>query len=313
MTRATVGVIGIGDMGMPILGCYVRAGHDVIAFDLREEALAEAERRGARRATSVQALAVGADAVAVVLVDDQQLERVLLGDSGLIASMRPGTKIFVHSTAMPETIRKLASAAAAREVALLDCPVTGGTHLAEEGRLTVFVGGENHTVEEATALLAALGTVEHVGPIGAGQVIKLTNNLMHFGNKAFLYQALELATAFGVEETMARRLWEQGTGDSWALRNFDHLDRLLQTHTLSGTPELFQFLSKDVWTAAVVARHADVHLPLVASLAESLPAMEAHRLQLLGARLDERRQQGEQSPSGSLPSTNEKTELPEET
>lgn len=313
MTRATVGVIGIGDMGMPILGCYVRAGHDVIAFDLREEALAEAERRGARRATSVQALAVGADAVAVVLVDDQQLERVLLGDSGLIASMRPGTKIFVHSTAMPETIRKLASAAAAREVALLDCPVTGGTHLAEEGRLTVFVGGDNHTVEEATALLAALGTVEHVGPIGAGQVIKLTNNLMHFGNKAFLYQALELATAFGVEETMARRLWEQGTGDSWALRNFDHLDRLLQTHTLSGTPELFQFLSKDVWTAAVVARHADVHLPLVAALAESLPAMEAHRLQLLGARLDERRQQGEQSPSGSLPSTNEKTELPEET
>jgi 3-hydroxyisobutyrate dehydrogenase-like beta-hydroxyacid dehydrogenase len=288
MTSATVGVVGIGDMGMPILGCYVRAGNDVVAFDLRDEALAEAERRGARRAASVQALAADADVVAVVLLDDQQLERVLLGDSGLIASVRPGTKIFVHSTAMPQTIRDLAASAAAREVTLLDCPVTGGTHMAEEGRLTVFVGGGDRDVAEATPQLAALGTVEHVGPVGAGQVIKLTNNLMHFGNKAFLYQALELATAFGIEEKMARRLWEQGSGDSWALRNFDHLDSLLLTHTLSGTPELFEFLSKDVWTAAVVARHAAVHLPMVASLAESLPAMEARRLRELRARQEDK-------------------------
>jgi len=87
---------------------------------------------------------------------------------------------------------------------------------------------------------------------------------------------------------MARRLWEQGSGDSWALRNFDHLDSLLLTHTLSGTPQLFEFLSKDVWTAAVVARHAAVHLPMVASLAESLPAMEAHRLRELRARQEDK-------------------------
>jgi 3-hydroxyisobutyrate dehydrogenase len=284
MTGTRVGVIGIGDMGMPILGCYVRAGHDVLAFDLREQALAEAERRGARRSSSIEALAGAVDVVAVVLVNDEQLVSVLLGEGGLIAAVKPGATILVHSTAMPETIDKLAAAAARRDIVLLDCPVTGGTQLAEKGQLTVFVGGPADGVAQAKSVLGALGTVEHVGPLGAGQVAKLTNNLMHFANKAFLYQALEFATAFGIDEQLARRLWEQGTGDSWTLRNLDHLDNLLQTHTLSGTPELFQFLSKDVWTAAVVARHADVHLPAVAWLAEMLPSLEANRLQLLKER-----------------------------
>ena len=284
MADTVVGVIGIGDMGMPILGSYVRGGHDVVAFDLREEALAEAERRGARRAADVEQLAKSADYVAVVLVDDAQLKRVLLGEAGVLARMRPGSVVLVHSTAMPETVLELASAAQQLGVTLLDCPVTGGTHLAEQGRLTVIVGGPSADVENARPVLEALGTAVHVGDLGAGQVLKLTNNLMHFGNKAFLYQALRLAEAFGVDESKALELWAQGTGDSWVVRNLGHLDNLLQTHTLAGTPELFEYMSKDAWTAAVVARHARVHLPLIAALAESLPAMEAYRLAQVEAR-----------------------------
>jgi 3-hydroxyisobutyrate dehydrogenase-like beta-hydroxyacid dehydrogenase len=279
--RTTIGVIGIGDMGMPILGSYVRAGHDVVAADLREEALVEAQTRGARRAPTVSSLAAESDAVAVVLLNDAQLEAVLLGPEGLFADMKPGAIVFIHSTALPSTVTALASAAALNELILFDCPVTGGTQAAEKGELTIFVGGDPVAFEAAKPLLNALGNPEYVGPVGAGQIVKLTNNLMHFGNKAFLYQALELAKAFGIDESRARELWTFGSGDSWSLRNLDHLDNLLQNHTLSGTPELFEFLSKDVWTAAEVARSAKVHLPLIAMLAESLPAMEANRLREL--------------------------------
>jgi 3-hydroxyisobutyrate dehydrogenase len=279
--RTTIGVIGIGDMGMPILGSYVRAGNDVIAADLREEALAEAERRGARRAASLSSLAAESEAVAVVLVNDAQLKAVLLGPEGLFAGMKPGAMVFIHSTALPSTVDALASAAESNQLVLFDCPVTGGTQAAEKGELTVFVGGDPVAFEAVKPLLDGLGTPEYVGPVGAGQIVKLTNNLMHFGNKAFLYQAMELAKAFGIDETRARELWTLGSGDSWSLRNLDHLDGLLQNHTLSGTPELFEFLSKDVWTAAEVARSAKVHLPMLAMLAESLPAMEASRLREL--------------------------------
>jgi 3-hydroxyisobutyrate dehydrogenase len=274
----TVGVIGIGDMGMPILGSYVRGGHDVLAFDLRDEALAEAERRGARRAASASELAAASDVVAVVLVDDSQLRAVLPGPDGVLAAMRAGTHLIVHTTALPETVTQLAAAAADYGVALVDSPVTGGTQAAEAGKLTLLVGGPDATVAAVRPVLSAIGSIQHVGPAGAGQVMKLANNLMHFGNKAFLYQALQLTGAFGIDEKRAREVFELGTGDSWALRNLDHLDNLRRTHTISGTPQFFEFMSKDVWTAAVVARSVHLHLPLTAALSESLPALEAWRM-----------------------------------
>lgn len=278
---AKVGIVGIGDMGMPILGSYVRGGSRVTAFDTREAALLKAESKGARRAPTLAALASDSDLVAVVVVDDKQVEGVVLGPSGLLAAMRPGATLVIHSTTLPKTVIELGRQAEAVGVSLLDAPVTGGTVRAESGDLTIYVGGDEQAFEKSKPTLDALGRALHVGPIGAGQAMKLTNNLMHFGNKVFVYLAIELARAHGITEESARKGWVDGSGDSWALANLDHLDGLLLNHTLSGTAELFEFLSKDVWSAAVAARQKGLHLPPVAMIAESLPALDAARLEYL--------------------------------
>lgn len=283
--RMNVGVVGVGDMGMPILGSYVRGGHDVWAFDLRTSALDEAERRGAKRADSLAALASRADLVAVVVVDDHQLQSVLDAEDGIFANMRQGATIAVHTTSIPETVIDLARRATDLGLGFLDCPVTGGTVRAEKGDLVVLVGGPEGQVGALRSVLSSLGTVEHVGEVGAGQAMKLANNLMHFGNKAFVYQALKFTAAYGITEDAVRRVCAEGTGDSWTLRNLDHLDTLLLSHTLAGTDELFEFLSKDIWMAAIAARHRRVHLPLVAAAAEMLPALERDRQTQLHSRL----------------------------
>ena len=276
--QTTVGVVGIGDMGMPILGSYVRGGHAVWAFDLRPSALEAAEQRGAMPAESLAALASSCDVIAVVVVDDRQLCAVLENEGGIFDSARAGTTIVVHTTAMPKTVMDLAPRAAERQLDFLDCPVTGGTARAEEGDLVLLVGGSAELVERLRPVLSSLGTPEHVGDVGAGQVMKLANNLMHFGNKAFIYQALEFTAAFDISEEAVRRVCGEGSGASWALANLDHLDTLLTSHTLAGTDELFEYMSKDIWTAAVAARDLQVHLPLVAATAELLPALERARL-----------------------------------
>jgi 3-hydroxyisobutyrate dehydrogenase len=285
MTRpARVGVIGIGDMGMPILGSYVRAGHSVAAFDLRGEALRRAEKRGANATKSLAELVEISDLVAVVVLDGDQLHGIIGGENGLLALMRPGTTIVVHTTAMPHIITGLARAAEKAGIALLDCPVTGGTERAERGELTVYVGGHLDALDRVRPVLEALGTVEYVGASGTANVIKLANNLMHLGNKALLYQALELIRAFSIDEARARELWASGSGDSWALRQLDHLDSLLQNHTLAGTDALFNFMTKDLWEAAEVARREGVHLPLVAMVSEYLPSLDRGRIEELKRR-----------------------------
>jgi 3-hydroxyisobutyrate dehydrogenase len=276
-----VGVVGLGDIGFPIAMCYVKGGHDVTAFDLRGDVVDRAVQGGARAAHGWPELAEASDVLCVVVVDDAQLSALFIGADGILPLLREETVVVIHTSAHPDTVSQLADAAAPHGVRIIDAPVSGGRPRAEAGTLTVMVGGDAKVVDVCRPLLEALGSVHHIGPLGTGMVMKLVNNLMFAGAKMFVYEGLTLARAFGIDEPTARAVAGEGTAESFVLRNLEHFDDLLLNHTQAGTPEFYEFLSKDPWNAAATARSRMVHLPLVAVLAELQTAMHKERVALL--------------------------------
>src|SRR5687768_15618898 len=177
-------------MGGPIARHLAQAGLPTTVVDPDAAALAVATEAGATAADDPAALAERAGVVVVVVATDDQLREVLQGPRGLYATARPGTVVLLSSSALPETCRELAAAAAG--VAVLDAALTGGVRAAESGRLTVLIGGDGAALEAArSAIEPWAGAVHHLGDVGAGQVGKTVNNLVHWSQISAIAQALE--------------------------------------------------------------------------------------------------------------------------
>src|SRR5947209_9213941 len=160
-------------MGRPMVVRLVEAGHDVRALGRTDGQRRDLAQLGAHAVGDVRELGRWADVVAVCVFTDEQVRQICLGGT-LLPTMRPGTTLVVHTTASPKTIEAIA--AAAGEVGVVDAPVSGGPHDIAAGRLTIFVGGAGGTVDRVRTVLCCYGDpVLHVGPIGAGQKVKLVN------------------------------------------------------------------------------------------------------------------------------------------
>jgi hypothetical protein len=141
-----------------------------------------------------------------------------------------------------------------RGIGLLDAPVSGGAERALAGELTVMVGGEPGAVDRARPLLDAVGgDIRHVGPSGAGCVVKLANQLMMFSALAGVHEGLDLARAHGVDERAVLDAVATGTGDSWVVRNRGFFDDVARAYDDGGTPVRERPWSKDLWD--VIAAH----------------------------------------------------------
>ncbi|HEV2310086.1 MAG TPA: NAD(P)-binding domain-containing protein, partial [Acidimicrobiia bacterium] len=132
--------IGLGNMGRPMAANVLRAGHDVVAFDIRPGALDSVVELGARAAGSPAEAAADVDAVCVAVLDEGQVEAVTTAPDGVFATASPGTVVAVHSTVHPATVRRVAAAQPAG-VTLVDAPISGGVRGARAGTLCVMVGG----------------------------------------------------------------------------------------------------------------------------------------------------------------------------
>src|SRR5271165_3784644 len=147
-----VGFIGLGNMGGPMCGHLVAAGFEVTAYDIDADALRQAAAAGAAPADSARACAGGADVVITMLPAPPQVEAVLLGDGGVIASMPPGSVQIDMSTSSSAVGRRVLGAASAPGVAVLDAPVAGQSIGARAGTLSIYVGGERATFERVLPL-----------------------------------------------------------------------------------------------------------------------------------------------------------------
>jgi 3-hydroxyisobutyrate dehydrogenase len=274
-----VGMIGVGDMGGPIARSVLRAGYEVTAFDLRREAVEELVTLGAKAAESIADLCATCDVAVVVVMNDAQVSDVVA--TILTAPGRIRT-VIVSSTVLPSTVIRLHEQTVEAGLDLIDAPVSGGAEKAAVGLLTVMVGGDDAPVRACWPLLGAFGRNRfHVGPVGAGNAGKLVNNLLSLGGNMLQLEAMQLAVAYGISEDDATRFLTVSAGDSRGIRTWGRLDRARRTHTLAGTPGIYDVFTKDVRNAAIAAGERGITLPIAAGIGAMMPDKARQRDQYL--------------------------------
>jgi 3-hydroxyisobutyrate dehydrogenase len=218
---ASIGFIGLGNMGAPMATNLVKAGHRVIGFDIatgKAEALANTGGRVA--ATAAEAAAAG-EVVITMLPAGPEVRSVYLGDDGVLVHARPGTLLIDCSTIDVETSRAVAATAAEARFEMLDAPVSGGAIGAETASLTFMVGGPTETFERARPILAAMGrTIVHAGAAGNGQAAKICNNMILGVSMIAVCEAFSLAERLGLAAQTLFDISAKSSGQCWALTSY---------------------------------------------------------------------------------------------
>ncbi|MET3962295.1 3-hydroxyisobutyrate dehydrogenase-like beta-hydroxyacid dehydrogenase [Marmoricola sp. OAE513] len=197
-TRA--GFIGLGNIGKPMALRLAGWEGGLTVFDLAPEPLAEAEKAGARVASSVGDLAAECGYISVMVNTDEQV-RDVMGE--ILGAAKPGTVVAVHSTISPDLPPRLEDLGGRNDLLVVDAPVSGGSMGAGEGTLAIMVGGTEAAFEAVSGPLGLMGTeVVHCGPIGSGTAAKLARNLLHFVSFTATGEALRLAEAAGIDLTV---------------------------------------------------------------------------------------------------------------
>ena len=218
----TIAFIGLGHMGLPMARNLLNAGHSLSVFDLVASAVDELAAQGARAAGSAADAVNAAEVVISMLPASRHVEGLYLGDAGLLSVIAPGSLVLECSTIAPEAARKVHQAAAARGIALLDAPVSGGTAGAAAGTLTFMVGGAAATLERARPILAGMGkSILHAGPEGAGQVAKVCNNQLLAVHMIGTAEAMALGVANGLEPATLAEIMRQSSGGNWSLEKYN--------------------------------------------------------------------------------------------
>ncbi|NEA63449.1 NAD(P)-dependent oxidoreductase [Streptomyces sp. SID12488] len=248
-----VGFIGLGSQGGPMARRIVDAGFPTTLWARRPASLTPFVGTPAQRAVSAAELAAASDLVCVCVGDDADVEEVIVGDGGVLAGLRQGGVIAVHSTVHPDTCRRLADRARLRGVALVDAPVSGGGAAAAEGRLLVMVGGESGTVAFCRRVFETYGDpVVHMGPLGSGQVAKLLNNALFTANLATSADVLALGRTLDVDPAGLADVLAHGSGASSALGRVAAAGGTLDRIAVHGGP----LLRKDARLLADLAEGA---------------------------------------------------------
>jgi 3-hydroxyisobutyrate dehydrogenase len=214
--------IGLGVMGFPMAGhLKTRGGHDVVVFN-RTSAKAEAwvGRFGGRSANSPAEAANGVDFVFTCVGNDDDLRAVTLGPCGAFASLAPGAVYVDHTTASAKIARELQAAAKARGASALDAPVSGGQSGAENGTLTVMIGGEEGDFRKAAPVIEAYArAVNLIGPSGSGQLTKMVNQICIAGLIEGLAEALHFGMRAGLDMEKVIDTIAKGAAQSWQMDN----------------------------------------------------------------------------------------------
>ena len=220
-SQCRVAFIGLGAMGYPMAGHLVRAGHTVTVFN-RSAHRAEAWQAeyGGQVASSPAAAAADQDAVMVCVGNDDDVRAVTTGKHGALRAMRKGALLIDHTTTSESLATELADAAAVSGVAFIDAPVSGGQIGAENGVLTVMVGAEISAYEAALPLIESYAkSVRRMGPVGAGQLTKMVNQICIAGLLQGLSEGIHFAERAGLDVAGAMEVIAQGAAQSWQMNN----------------------------------------------------------------------------------------------
>ena len=255
-----IGFIGLGTMGEPMYANLVRkSGAPVIAFDLAPEPRERLRAQGAKIAASAGQVAAATDVVFVCLPSGDHVREVFEGADGLLANVRADAgQTFVDLGTSPVGLaRELAAKLAARGAAFADAPIARTRQAAQDGTLSVMVGADAAVFARIEPLLRCCATeVTHCGPVGAGQVVKLLNNMVLFETVNALAEALAIGRRAGLEPELLFATLAKGSADSFALRN--HGMKAMLPRTFPQRAFSTEYALKDLGYALDLAREVGV-------------------------------------------------------
>lgn len=260
MESITVGVIGVGGMGLPMVGHLVEAGFEVLAHDVDEGRLAAAQERGSRAEADLAGLADQSDVIVACLPGDPQLAVVV---DELVPHARPDQLLVVAGTHSLGATCAAAASLAPTGARVVDAPVVFGAVGAREGTLLSLCGGAADDVERVRPVLAAYSGrgVEHVGPLGAGQVAKACNNLLHWIHSVANFEAVALAKRYGLDGERMRQVLTRCPGDNGTLRRWED--------------SRFTWQQKDMDLVMDLAQRGELVLPLSGQVDQLVKLMAA--------------------------------------
>ncbi|MCV7286189.1 NAD(P)-dependent oxidoreductase [Mycolicibacterium wolinskyi] len=254
-----IGWIGVGDMGLPMSRHLVAGGFEVIAHDVEPDRLAAAVAGGACAATALADLAPIADIVVACLRTDDQMACVA---EDLAAHGNPGQLVVVTGTHSVGFMRQLSRSVETKGLRLIDAPVVFGARGARDGDLLSLCGGDAADVERARPVMMTYSRgVEHVGPLGAGQLAKTCNNLLHWIHCVANFETLAIAKRYGVDAARMREVLMKCPGDNGTLRRWDSTR--------------FTWQEKDMDFVIELAQDAGLVLPLSGHVDQLIKTMSA--------------------------------------
>jgi 3-hydroxyisobutyrate dehydrogenase len=219
MEKLSVGFIGLGRMGRPMSLNILKKGFPLTVHNRSRKVVDDLAAAGAAPATSPAEVAARSDVVCLCLPMPATVEEVVLGPRGVIEGIRPGSVVVDFSTIGPSTCKAVAGALAGRDATYLDAPVSGGTTGAEAGTLTIMVGGDRAQFERVLPVLEAVGKkIVYAGPVGAGAVVKLVNQLLVGINLAGAVEGMVLGVKAGVDPQLLYETISSATGNSFQLQ-----------------------------------------------------------------------------------------------
>ncbi|MBV9016211.1 MAG: 3-hydroxyisobutyrate dehydrogenase [Alphaproteobacteria bacterium] len=218
---ATIGFIGLGNMGAPMAANLLKAGHQVIGYDIVAGARDALVQKGGRAAASAAEAAAAGDIVITMLPAGPQVRAVYQGPEGVIARARPNALLIDCSTIDVDTARAVAAGAGQSQLLMLDAPVSGGVIGAEAGTLTFMVGGEAAAFARAEPILQAMGrTIVHAGPAGNGQSAKICNNMILGASMIAVCEGFALAERLGLSVQTLFDICSKSTSQCWAMTGY---------------------------------------------------------------------------------------------
>ena len=265
--KPVIGFIGIGSMGKPMAKNLLKAGYQLIVYDLKKEAVEDLVKAGAKQASSPRDIASRSSVVITMLPASPDVETVVLGPEGVIRGAKPGDIVVDMSSSYPTNTKMICEQLATRDIRMLDAPVSGGTEGAQAGTLAIMVGGGEKDYEECHPIFEAMGkNIYHVGKIGSGHTVKALNNLCSACSMTITAEALVVATKLGISPDKVINVINSSSGRSWS-SEFKFPNFVLNGAFNSGFT--MGLMSKDVEMATRLGR--ELHVPMfVGSVVQQL-------------------------------------------
>lgn len=260
-SKRTVGIIGTGKMGRPMAENLLKAGYPVVVNNRSQESIESLVAKGATRAETAADVAASAEIIITSLTNQQSVRDVYFGEHGLVTAARPGQVMIDTSTNDPSLGKEIAEKLVEKQASFLDAPVSGGPAGAEAGTLTIMIGGDAEAFEKARPVLDVIGKNLHLlGPVGAGTVIKLVNQLFVGVNMAAVAEGVAMGVKAGADPRQILEVIGTSFGGSAMLTR--NVPLMLERKFSGGTP--VDLLRKDLSICAGLTESQGLDAPMSA-------------------------------------------------